>query len=97
MEMIVVIATMHARKGSETEMLDVLRRLVPETRKEKGCIQYDLHISTEDAASFAFYERWIDRAALDAHLRSAHFAAASPDISRLSERPPFIGIYKRAD
>ncbi len=95
--MIVVIATIRARKGSETEMLGALRKLVPETRKEKGCIQYDLHISVEDPASFAFYERWLDKAALDAHLQSPHFAAASPEIGSLSEIPPLIGIYQRED
>jgi quinol monooxygenase YgiN len=92
--MIVVIATMRAKAGSEQDLGRLLQSLIPETRKEKGCIQYDLHVAVEDPASYAFYERWVDKAALDQHLQTPQLSAALPRISQMAEVPPSIVVYQ---
>ena len=80
--MLIVIATMKAKAGKEKELGDVLKKFVAPTRGEAGCIQYDLHVDLSDPGSFAFYERWKDEAALEAHLKTPHitsgFAAMTP-------------------
>src|SRR5436309_2831764 len=40
------------------------------TRKEKGCLAYDLNRSTDDESQYVIYERWANLAALQAHLKS---------------------------
>lgn len=37
-----------------TEVTNVLNNMVFETRKEKACLQYDLHQSLEDKNTFIF-------------------------------------------
>ena len=38
-----VVATLKAKSGSEKKLGDMLKTLVAPTRKEKGCINYDMH------------------------------------------------------
>jgi quinol monooxygenase YgiN len=78
-------------------MEEILRSLIETTRKEEGCIQYDLHVGANDPAAFAFYERWSSQAALDAHLRRPLVAAALPRIGELSETTPSIVVYRLAE
>jgi quinol monooxygenase YgiN len=85
MSHLTVIATMRARAGKEDELQQHLLRLVPQTRTEGGCIDYDLHRLQDDPSVFIMYENWRDRAELDKHLQMPYmreFAAALPDLLR---------------
>lgn len=42
---------------------------------EENCHQFDVVVSLEDDHSFVFYEVYEDKAALDAHRKTAHFLA----------------------
>ena len=70
--MLYVIATANVKP----EKRDAFRRgataCIAETRKEDGCLLYDLHESTTDPTRFVFVENWTTREALGAHARSAH-------------------------
>lgn len=69
---VTVVAYIFARAGEENRVRNALLHLVEETRKEKGCINYDLHESVEDARRFVMYENWESDADLDAHSKSPH-------------------------
>ena len=73
--MLTVIAKVRAKPGCESEVEAELRKLVEATRKEDGCLNYDLHRSQTEPAVFMFYENWTNRAALDAHAASPHMKA----------------------
>jgi quinol monooxygenase YgiN len=73
--MLTVIAKVRAKPGREEDVLAELLKLVEETRKEDGCLNYDLHRSQTEPAVFMFYENWTDRAALDSHAASPHMKA----------------------
>ena len=45
---------------------------IAETRKEKGCIAYENHISINDPNTFVVVERWESREDLNAHARAPH-------------------------
>ena len=70
-----VLAIMKARPGMEERLLEELTKLVEPTRKEDGCIQYDLHVSLTDPAEFLFVEAWSNQAALSKHAESDHVQA----------------------
>src|SRR5208337_2929746 len=78
METVTVIAMFQARPGQETDLKAALIGLVSPTRKEAGCINYDLHVLTEDPAKFLFHENWTSRAHLDAHLKNQHIQVLLP-------------------
>jgi quinol monooxygenase YgiN len=52
-----------------------LETLVALTRKEPGCIRYELHQSAEDETIFLFYEKWAGKSAVDKHFKTPHFQA----------------------
>jgi quinol monooxygenase YgiN len=77
---------MEAVPGHEEELASHLLALVEPTRKEPGCLVYELHRDPTDAGKFMFYERFVNQAALDSHNDSPHLkgffaarAAATPD------------------
>jgi len=72
--MIVLIVHMTVKPGTEEECKRLCREMAEETRKESGCLQYIVHQSTDRPLNFAFYEQYVDEAALQAHRTSAHFA-----------------------
>lgn len=91
--MVVVVATIRAREGREAELEQVLRGLVPETRREEGCVQYDLHQAEGEPGLFTFYERWESGAHLEAHFQTPHLRAARERFDDLVGDEPSIVRY----
>ncbi len=72
MKPVTLVATIQARPEKETEVRKLLEGLVAPTRKEAGCINYDLHVAEDDGGRFLFYENWASHAAIDAHGETPH-------------------------
>lgn len=70
-----VISRLKAQPGKELALKTELLKLVAPSRKDPGCINYDLHIGATDPADFVFYENWTSKALLDAHLATPHLKA----------------------
>jgi quinol monooxygenase YgiN len=64
---------MHAKPGQELLLQAELSALVKPTRKEPGCIAYDLHRSADIPGDFLFFEIWASREAHAEHKRTPHF------------------------
>jgi len=78
-----VVATIKAKPGKEAELRKTLQSLLAPTRKENGCLNYDLHTSLDDPRLFIFHENWTSKAHLDVHLKSPHiqaFIAKAPEL-----------------
>jgi quinol monooxygenase YgiN len=95
MKNVTVVATFQARPGKEAELKKALITLVAPTRKEAGCINYDLHASPEDPAKFLFHENWASRAQLDTHLKSTHVMVLFPRLDELCVGMPEIKIWEK--
>lgn len=70
--MIYVIATLRVRPEKLSTCLDAARAVIAATRKEEGCIFYDLHQSVTDPDQLVFVERWTSREALAKHFDAPH-------------------------
>ena len=92
---ITVVATFQAKPGQEAELKKALLTLPGPTRREAGCLNYDLHASPEDPAKFLFHENWTSQAALDAHLQSPHIAALLPRVDELCTGFPEIKVWEK--
>jgi len=62
-----------SRDGQEFLLEAELRALITPTRKEEGCIRYDLHKSLEGPAAYLLHEIWETRAHHTAHTKTDHF------------------------
>ena len=73
--MIVVTSKFKAKPGMRNKILELARPCVDATRKEKGCLRYELFVSSEDDVTLQFIEEWTEPDALRAHMKSPHLAA----------------------
>jgi len=85
--MYTILGTVVARPDTREELAALLAAQVAPTRAEPGCINYDFHADAADPCVFVFYENWIDRAALDAHLAMSHLQPLFSQLDRLLARP----------
>jgi quinol monooxygenase YgiN len=83
-EQITLIATFQAKPGRSEDLGKRLATLVEPTRAEAGCLNYDLHRSTEDPAVWMFYENWRSKADLDAHIQQPYLQSLIKDLPDLT-------------
>ena len=75
MTTLTIIANIHANPDQIERVRKELEKLVPITRAEKGCLNYDLHRDNSDPAHFMFYENWESRELWQTHMNAPHLAA----------------------
>lgn len=95
MQTVRVVADIRARGEKRDEVLTLLRKLVEPTKREAGCLEYDLHVNLEDDRQFTFVEEWESQAALDAHLQADHVRPVLELLPPLLESPPSIRRFVR--
>lgn len=74
MNKLTLIARIFTKKEKRELVKSELIKLIAPTRKEEGCINYDLHQDSENPNLFVFHENWESKALLEKHLASAHIA-----------------------
>jgi quinol monooxygenase YgiN len=67
------IVILRAREGQETLLEAELRALVGPSRKEEGCLTFDLHRSVDTPGAFLLHEVWASRDAHTDHMHTPHF------------------------
>jgi quinol monooxygenase YgiN len=70
-----IVANIHTHPDKVDLVKAELEKLIPVTRAEAGCIQYDLHQDNENPAHFLFYETWASRELWQAHIQAPHIGA----------------------
>ena len=71
-----VVARLKARPDKAGELRELLIGLLEPTRKESGCVEYEMLENRADPTEFAFVEEWINEAALNEHFRTEHILNA---------------------
>ncbi|ABV35463.1 lipoprotein [Shewanella sediminis HAW-EB3] len=75
MSVLTVVARIEAKQDRVELVRSELLKLIEPTRKEQGCLQYDLHQDNERPELFVFYEGWESKVLLQTHLASGHIEA----------------------
>ena len=75
MTQLTIVANIHANADKSDHVKSELMKLIPITRSEEGCINYDLHQDNENPAHFTFYENWESRELWQEHMNAPHLAA----------------------
>jgi quinol monooxygenase YgiN len=90
-----VLAHVKAQPGKESQVRQALLSLIGPSRKDAGCINYDLHQAVDNPALFLFHENWASKELLDAHLQTPHVQAAMAQMSQLVAEPPQITTWEK--
>lgn len=87
-----VIARVAAKADRVEEVRAILMAVVEPTRREPGCLSYQLMQNQADPTEFTFAEEWASAAAEQSHFTTPHIShalrqlpgllAAEPDIRR---------------
>jgi len=83
-----LVVALQAKDGMGAKVEAAFVKAVKETRKEKGCLSYDLNRDAKDPNRFLVYERWKSLADLEAHLKTAHITALLGDLKDVLSGPP---------
>jgi len=71
--MLVLAVTWLANPTHANEVAVIFTKLQEASRKEPGCLMYNVHRHVDDPRRFFIYEQYRDAAALEAHRNSPHF------------------------
>lgn len=72
------------KQGSRDAFLSAMRNnAAASVRDEPGCISFDVLLDRSDSDVVWLYEIYVDEAALDDHMRTAHFMASRPLVEPL--------------
>jgi quinol monooxygenase YgiN len=93
-EGIILTAMVKAKPGQEEAVKKVLVALVEPTRKEPGCLCYNLHQSKSDKAQFMFYEQWASKKALDTHANTPALKALPGRLKDKTETGGGVTFYE---
>ena len=88
-----VVARIKAKPEKVGEVRELLRGLVEPTRREFGCVSYELLQNREDPTDFTFVEEWESDAAFESHAASDHIKAIGPKLQPVVTDPPEIRTY----
>jgi quinol monooxygenase YgiN len=83
-EPIIMTVVFQALPGKEEELRKALSDVVAPTRREEGCLFYDLHVAEGDSGRFLFHESWATQAHHAAHDQTPHIQALRARMRELS-------------
>jgi quinol monooxygenase YgiN len=78
-----VVAIAETSSDKTMELKSVCLGLIEPTRKESGCISYELYEDTTNPGRFTFIEEWESQVHLDAHLKTPHLVAAGEAFGKI--------------
>lgn len=82
-----IIGTVVAKPERREDLRQILMAQVAPTRAEVGCVSYDFHCDDADPNVFVFYENFVDRDALEAHLKMPYLQPLFGRIDELLAKP----------
>src|SRR5262245_9809409 len=83
-----LVVALKVKKGDEKKLEAAFAGAIKATRKEKGCLVYDLNRDASDPTRYEVYERWQSIADLEAHLNSGHIKALLAELGGLLDGAP---------
>jgi quinol monooxygenase YgiN len=71
-----VVAVLKVKEGKADAVREAFSALVDQSRKDAGCLRYDLFEVQDEPGTFVNIESWASQAELDAHMQAPHLGAA---------------------
>jgi quinol monooxygenase YgiN len=93
--MVKVAAKNFAQLDKFSEIIELYKELVDLTRKEKGCIKYELYQDENNPTILTMIEEWESRKALDEHLKSEHFIRIVPNVKKYMLKETDMNVYNK--
>ncbi len=86
--------TLKVKEGEEKNLIKAARPCIAATRKEKGCILYELNQGIENPREFVFVEKWQSVGALAAHLKTEHVKKLIAALGDILDGEPKFHVFR---
>ena len=93
--MIKVVAKNFVEEDKIKEYVKLCKELVQATRKEEGCIKYEMYQDEKDSTILTMIEEWECREDLDKHMNSEHFTRIVPMLGKFRTKESDLNIYNK--
>jgi quinol monooxygenase YgiN len=94
-ESLTVVVQIKAKPGKESQLRQELLSLVAPSRKDAGCLNYDLHQALDNHALFLLHENWTTEAHLEQHLQKPDVKAMLAKLEQMVTESPQITLWKK--
>ena len=91
--MITIVAKNTIKQSKVVEFKLLAEKLINESRKEIGCISYNLYEDSNNCNILTFIEEWKSEEAINAHNKSEHFTSIVPKFADFKDGPSQINLY----
>ena len=81
--MIIVKGSIPVKATHKDEALSLIQALAGQSRREQGCVAYEVYIDAQSPETFNIWQQWTGLTALEEHFASPHvdaFLDAIPDL-----------------
>ena len=95
--MITIIAKSVILDGMKERFKELISELITESRKENGCISYNLFEDMNNKNILTIIEEWEDEKSIENHNKSDHFNRIRPLLSKFREGSPQVELFKLID
>ncbi len=90
-----VVAKSYVKPGEIQKFICLFKKLVEESVKEEGCMDYGLYQELNNPGILTTLEEWRDKSSLDKHLNSDHFREIVLLLLEFLEKETEINMYKK--
>ncbi len=87
-----ITSTLIVKLKHREQALQLAISHVATSRKEAGCIRHDVFVDPSEPTRFFFFERWLDRAALDQHLAQPYSLALVAQMKQWAAEPMSLAM-----
>lgn len=93
--MIKVVAKSFVYEDKFNEYMKLCKELISESRKEQGCINYELYQDDKDCTILTVIEEWESKESLENHFKSSHFIRLVPLLKKLRSKESEVNVYTK--
>lgn len=92
--MLTVIAENHFNEESIDKVKETIIKLIEQTKKEDGCIKYDIVQDTTNPGLLTMIENWDSLESLKKHGSNPDFLKMVKELGEYTNKPTEMKIYK---
>jgi quinol monooxygenase YgiN len=90
--MIVINAEFYIIPEQKQQFLNEISELIKASRKEEGCLSYQLYQAVTDENNFVMVEKWENPQAIELHNKMPHLQIFAKKVPQYSRNAPVITV-----
>lgn len=88
-----ILVTFNVKAGNEKDFEAAFRPALAATKKEPGCISYELNRDPDRPTTYVMYEKFRSVAAIEEHIRAEHTKTLLKTVVPMCEGDPQVKVY----